>query len=334
MTKTGLSMEARRHEPLTRTDEFRKLLDRLEAKIGLLGRGLAGEAVHIPAWLDEATETLESLKSKGGEFSAEEARLRTIYAQFDRKGAQFLREIGGARALHQARQAVAPDRERWWWYMDEKVAAQRQTQLRNLLRTGALVLVVLAILYGVYQAFFAPDPATVARLEHQHAAEDLALNGDYAGALREIEQALALAPDDAESLIIKGVVADNLGDTALAEESFAAARTALADDEEKFLSTRTQTYIVMGQPEQALADAEALLALNPQSAVAYYFRAIVHDSLGNVLQAIADLEQVSALAQASGDVQLEAMARMYLSNLFQRAAVPTFEVPEPTESGG
>lgn len=324
MTDSPVSAKSRPQQPITRTDELRQLLDRLEAKVGLIGHGLGGDALNILHWLDEVHDLLAALTAKGGDFTAEQVRRRIILAQLERKAARFLKELGGAKALIAARQDVAPDAtpqdERWWWAVDQVVAQARAARLRRLLRAAAIAAAVLILAAVIYQAFLAPDPATIAIMGHQRNAVDRALEGDYPGALAEINQALTYAPDDLELLTAQGALYTILGDDH-ADAIFADVR-ARSLDEVSFYLTRAQVYLMMQQPERALADAQAAASLDPAEALAAYFMAVAADNLGDVQAAAAYLELTSSLAQQAGNTELEALARVYLSDVLQRSFGP------------
>jgi tetratricopeptide (TPR) repeat protein len=305
------------NKPLTRADELRAQLDKLEAQIGRLGYGLGQEALTIPALFDAVTASLASFQAGGQHLRAEEARLETVSARFSRKASVFLREVGGAAVLREARSARKPDPAHWWWYADRLVADRRRDGMRRMVRMVAGMLVVLLLLFLLYQKFLAPDPATRERLTHQHSAEDLVLQGDVAGALGEVEQALAIAPDDPDLLVFLGALQQELGQNEAAEETFAAAELAFGDRED-FLLTRARTNLMLGQPTAALADAQEVVELNPESAEGYMTLARAHEQSEEFVEAIFAYEQATYLAEEQGNYQLSAMARINVGLLRQR----------------
>jgi hypothetical protein len=223
---------------LTRGDQLRDSLARLETLVGQLGYRLGEEALNILPLFDEATARLVELQAEGQDMRGEAAQLETVSAGLRRKAAVFLREIGGAGRLRDARNARQPDPAQWWWFLDQWLADRRRAQLRRLLQWAAVAALLLALLYFVYQRFLAPDPATVASLEHQQKAENLAQTGDLAGALNEVEQSLVATPRDPDRLVFKGVLLQALGHTTAADEAFAAAEAQVGKEE--FLIARSQ----------------------------------------------------------------------------------------------
>ena len=304
-------------KPLTRADELRDQLNDLEARVGRLGYGLGPEALTIPALFDTVSAALASFHAEGQGMRAEEARLTTVSADLRRKAKLLLREIGGVAPLRDARSARQPDPAHWWWFLDEWVAARRRAQLRGLLWVAAGVVAVLLLLFAVYQLFLAPDPATRERLRRQQAAESLALEGNLAGAMHEVEQALAIAPGDSGLLVLKGSLQQGLGQSQMAEETFAAAEAAFGN-REAFLLARGQAYLIANQAQAALADAQTLLALDPQSAPGYMLLGRTQEWLENYPEAIAAYQQAATLAEAQGDFQLTGLARVNMGMLMQQ----------------
>jgi tetratricopeptide (TPR) repeat protein len=302
---------------LTRADELHDQLNQLEARVGRLGYGLGQEALTIPPLFDTVSAALASFQARGQSMRAEEARVETVSAELRRKARLFLREIGDVGALRAARSARQPDAAHWWWFLDEWVADRRRAQLRGLLWVSVGVVAVLLLLVAVYQFFLAPDPATRERIKHQQAAESLALEGNLVGAMNEVEQALVVAPGDPNLLTLKGSFQQALGQSQSAEETFAAAQAAFGD-RATFLLARGQAYLLANQAQAALADAQALIALDPQSAQGYMLLGRSQEWLENYPEAIAAYQQAATLAEAQGDFQLTGVARVNVGMLMQR----------------
>jgi len=314
MAKSPYYVESK---PLTRADELRDQIDELEAMIGRLGYGLGREALAIPTVFDSISAGLAAFQAEGQSMRAENARMDTASARFSRKAHVFLREIGGAKVLEDARRTRRPDPESWWWFADQLVAKRRRDQVRRLLRLGAGVALVLFVLFVLYQRFLAPDPATRQRFEHQNNAENLVIEGDIAGALSEVEQALTVAPGDPYLTVFKGALQQELGQGAASGETFAAAETTFGNRED-YLLARAQTYLLLGQPEAAVVDALEVVELNPESAAGYMLLGRAYEQAEDYLEAMFAYEQAIDLAEAQGDFQLVGTARVNVGILMQR----------------
>jgi len=308
---------------LTAADEVRDLLAQLEAKIARLGRDKGPEAQTVLELFDSVAARLAELHAGGQVLRAEEARWEAASAVFRRKAGTFLRALGGFGALAEARRARQPEPTAWWWFIDQWLMEKRQTQLRRLALWAAVAVAVLALLGVLYQRFLAPDPATRERLRHEQAADSLTMDGNLAGALAEVDQALGYAPGDATLLALKGVLQQKLGQFA-ADETFAAAEKA-AGSREAFLITRAQMYMRVGDGRDMLADAQEVVAANPESAPGYLLLGQANELLGNGQDAIAAYEKSGRLADAQDNPQLAAIARMNLATLLQQIQVGTPE---------
>jgi tetratricopeptide (TPR) repeat protein len=318
MAKSPFYVESK---PLSRADELRDQLTELEAKVGRLGYNLGQDALTIPALFDSITGILATLQVQGHSLKAEEARLQTVSAHLRRKATIFVREAGGVGALEDARRTRQPAEENWWWFLDRVVAERRWASLRRLALTVAGGMLVLLALFALYQRFLAPDPATRERIRHEQAAENLLLEGDSAAALTEVEQALAVAPSDPSLLVLQGGLQQQMGQESAAEESFAAAQKILGD-RKTFLLTRGQAYLLLGQPAMALADGQAVVVMDPESAIGYMLLGGAHEQMEDYQEAILAYQQASNLADAQGNYQLAATARVNMATLMQRLPAP------------
>jgi tetratricopeptide (TPR) repeat protein len=137
------------------------------------------------------------------------------------------------------------------------------------------------------------------------------------GALAEVEQALAIAPDEPELIVLKGVFQRELGQDSASEETFAAAEAAF-ERREDFLLNRARASLLSGQPEAAITDALEAVELDPELANGYVLMGRAHEQLGENLEAIFAYEQAIELAEQQGDYQLAGTTRISMGILLQR----------------
>ncbi len=209
-----------------------------------------------------------------------------------------------------------PDPGRWWWFLDEALAQQQRDQLRRTLTWGLGLLFACVVAWLVYEQFFAPSPESEQAYRYSTTGENLVEDGDLRAALAEFEAAAALTPDDSTLWTWQGVIHLELGELDEAREAFAIARP-LYETEADFLLDRGMTYLHVGNLEAASADVEQIIAADPSSAIAHYVRSSVAVERGDYDAAIADLEWAAELAQAAGDSQLEATARVQRAMVMQ-----------------
>lgn len=314
--------------PQSTLAELGAKLTQLEKQVELIGRKLGPQALDMLPLLDEAHVLLARVQAEGNPAPAEAGRLEAILTRFDRKAVAFLHEIGGRSALQKARAARRPEPAQWWWCLDQRLGARRKASVRRLLIWGAGIAAAIAVLVLVYNRFLAPPPAVVARQAHESAANDAVAAQDWAGALREVEQALTFDPGSSDLLVFKGIVLLQLGQTADAETAFAAAKQSLGS-EDVFLTTRGEKYLALGRLDQARADAQGAVQANPQSAAAYLLLGKVDQSLGRNSEALAEYDQASKLADAQGNTLLVALARVQAAYLTQQMGLMPLATPSP-----
>ncbi|MDH7474614.1 MAG: tetratricopeptide repeat protein [Anaerolineae bacterium] len=196
------------------------------------------------------------------------------------------------------------------------MAQRRRRLLRNGVIIGAVMLILLAVASVAYHRFLAPDPLTRQTMALLGEAETLLDQGDFPGALEKYQAVLDIAPTNTEALIWTGVLAQQLGQEERARQAFAAARAG-AESEVGFLIERGMAYVRLNQLDAAQADAEAALALDPNSAEAHFLLGGVYESQGRSQEAIAEWQQAADLAQQSGNNALYVLISTRLAMLLQ-----------------
>lgn len=325
ITETQLKTQTR--IPPTKAAEFRETLKTLEHHIARLAELNPETAVEIPALFDRVEDAMAELQDRGMNLSSESGQFETISAQFKKKGALFLGRIGGPAALQKARTGRQPAEARWWWYMDRSLAQEGKDKTIHWLKilgTAAAVILVLTLLY---RQFLAPDPAVQASYGYRQSAENATINGDYETALQEVENAITITPDYPELYVLRGVLQEKLGQPEAANQSFENAQQRYAADDQ-FYNQRSALYLMMGEASSALADSQAALAINPDSPFSYLYMAQAYELQGEIAKAIESYEQADAMAQKSGDAQLQAIIRVSLSGAYQSVSFPTPVLPE------
>ena len=289
----------------TPADRVRESLDRAERRIANL-RGAGPQVLELLHLLDQAAQGLEELEVSGVDVRAERVRFETVQRQLRRQQCCFLAEIGVV--FQEERAAVQPERLRWWWFLDEAVARQRQRQLRRGLLGVLVAAALLLMAWLAYDRFIAPPPQVRQAFRHSNTGESLVEEGNLLAALAEFEAAAALAPDDPDLWLWRGVIHFELDELDDAEVAFDTACT-LYETDFDFLLARGMTYLRVGDLTAASADAERAIVESPRSGWGYYLRASTAVGEGDYDAAVADLERAGDLARADGDAQLEAYAR-------------------------
>lgn len=314
-----------RQEALTLADELRAVLDQCVIDVANLTRNPGSRALALLRMLDKAESMIAELEEAGMDLRAERTRLDTVERQLHRQASVLVRALGGEKALAQARAEVEPERWRWWWYLDEEVARMRRRTLYRWLQGGAVVALLIIAAVAVYHFFLAPEPEVAAQWSHIWAMEERLREGDFSGALKECEAALALVPDNPQTLLWRGIILEQLGRETEAAEAFAIAREVISNDVDYWLE-RAMLYFQVGAVDAALEDAQAALDRDPEAAQAYYLLGSAYEMQGKIPEAMVAFQQAAQLADAQGDAKLFATVRMRMGMLLQ--AMPLLELTE------
>ncbi len=311
----------------TPADQVREALDESEKILATL-RGRGSRVLGLLHLMDRTARLLAELEDAGVDVRAEQARFESVKGQLRSRKMRFLREA--KKALLEERAIVQPERDRWWWFLDEETAQEWRQRLRRGAITLAVTAIVLLIGYVIYDRFIAPPPEVRQAYSRSMNGENFVEERNFEAALAEFEAAASLVPDDPGYWVWIGVLSSELGRQEQAEEAYARARL-LYDDEYEFLLERTTVFLRAGRVDAAMSDVEQAIALQPASGRGYYTRSLVFLQQGDRLAAIADLERASELAREAGDVQLEAMARTQLAMVMQMVPLPFTEEATPEE---
>jgi tetratricopeptide (TPR) repeat protein len=312
-------------EARTPADKVREALGEAERLVASL-RETGMRIVQLLYLLDEIAEELDALEAEGMDVRPERSRLETIQSQLDHRKGRFLARAG--EAFREAREAVQPDQARWWWFIDDAWRQERKQRLRRWLIRGAVVISLLAVVALVNELFFAPPPEVrqASRLGSQ--GEYLVRDeGDLEAALAEFEAAVALDPATPSYWVWIGVLRLELGDAQAAEEAFDKARS-LYEVNLDFLLDRAGAYRDVGDLDAATADLEQAILEYPESGWVYYSKHLISLERGDYSTALDDLDKAEELAEAAGEIRLEALVRWQRGMVLQMP--PTSPEPTPT----
>jgi len=154
----------------------------------------------------------------------------------------------------------------------------------------------------IKQAFNETDKKLLAA---QKLDEGLALyyKGDYDGAIRLYNEALALYPDYADAYISRGNAYDAKGEHDKAIADFNKALE-LNPNYAEVYNNRGTAYGNKGDYDKAIADYNKALELNPNLAKTYYNRGTVYGKKGDYDRAITDLNKALELNPDDADTYL------------------------------
>jgi tetratricopeptide (TPR) repeat protein len=179
------------------------------------------------------------------------------------------------------------------------------------------VLLLLMVSNYLLDKFFGLDPIQKQARLHTTQAERYLLSGDYADAIAEYEQAVAVYPSDGQPRIQLGVLYGMEGRTEEAQAALAAAEAAIGDRAD-YLVVLSRAYQGLGDPEAAVAAVQEAIELKPDFALAYMIRGGLHEQMGETPKALDDYESAAQLAREQGNDQLYVVARVRLAMGLQR----------------
>lgn len=322
--------QAIKSENITPADELRALITQSEKRVVNLDS--SASAITLLLDMDRIRALWPELEAQGVDLRAELGRWETLQAEVQNRAAALVRKLRAAGGLPAARGQHHPDDEAaWWWFLAEDLQARR---VRRWRRTGAIVGATAAIAtllyFLIFRVLFPADPNVTAALAARNAGEKkITAEDDVAGALADFRRVTELQPDDAENWLWLGCVQLRLADPAGAAESFGRAEMILADEVNLRLA-RAPICSMLGLNAEAEADLQAVLAKEPENALAYYYLASIFEERAAFQEAIAALERAAELADNDKQAYLVAMSRYRMGMLMQQMTGQDLQGPTPT----
>lgn len=314
-------LEYLQQKKLNPADELRELLSSLEEQAVKIKGISSTQALFVLRDLDQLYTLFDQLTVAGLDLLAEEGRFKALQGRVRQSAGPLLKALGGASVLAEHRPMPAPSRERWWWYIHERVAAQRQRRFRRLTIFAVILAGVIGGMVVLFNTVLAPSPEAVARLEAENAAYAAMEAGDLQAALAAIEAGLTHVPDDPNMLLLKGVLQSVMGQEAEAERIFAQVEFSFGPRENFYLQ-RSQLEMRAKRLDEAEANARQALALDENSAAAWLLLGQSLEAQGQGFEAIRAYEMAGDLAFENGNNQIVVLARLALARLGSEGISP------------
>jgi tetratricopeptide (TPR) repeat protein len=321
-------MEKQPNQALLGAMSLNDLLDKIDNNLGRLGEGMGVDPKEILAEMDEASIRLKNATIQQEHApKSEEAQFDYIGKTLQKYSKVFLRLIGGSAGLSALRAQHNPPAQNWWWFLDQWQQQKESAAVRKFVVTTGVIVIILVSLSFIYQRFLAPDKVTQQKYDSINNAQQDMASGDYAGALVQVNQALATSPNDTDLLIYKGVMLTKLGQLTAADQAFAQAEK-LLNNHETLLATKTLDYLQASDPKSAKASAQELIAYNPKSAEGYFYLAKSEELLGDQNTALENYNQAFTLADGQGKTELAATIKISMAMMMQamNSQLPTVEL--------
>ena len=299
-------------------------LDWIDAELGKLESGLKIEALFLLKQIDLASGRVNSVSVDKNVPSAELSQYEYLIRRIKKDANLIIKVAGGSKKYKQLRHDTQPDQTRWWWYLDDLLKNSSPKKIRRNIQVALIILVTIAVLAGLYEKFLAPDSQTRQGLRYQSEAENDLIAGDYPNALLQINRALTFLPENPDSLVMKAVLLEKLGQEDEAKGVTEQVNKIINDPEQVDLLF-AQMYMNANDPQNSRVVAERVLEINPDSAQAYYFIGLSYELQGDIVAAVKAYNQAVQLASNQGNSQLEATIRVKLGLISQQLLLPTAE---------
>jgi tetratricopeptide (TPR) repeat protein len=322
--------QAIRSEHSTPADELRRLLSAAEDQLPHV-KGSGAQVVDFLLGLDDIADLWPQVEAMGADLRPEAGRWETTEALVHKQGPTIVREIGAAGGFEAARARYHPDGQaEWWWQLDREVQQNRIQRIRKAVLTLLVIVIIGAVALVVINRVIPTDPLYQAAFSKQMTGQRLIEDGkNYPGAIQAFQEATVLTPNDAEPWLWLGVTQKKIGDSQAAEKSFARARSILGKDLELYIQ-RGMILSGIGLLDDARADIDAALKIDPEEPRAWLYLANIQESQGQLGEAIKSLERASEMSEKHDQPQLTAITRYRLAVLYQQFQGESIRPPTPT----
>jgi tetratricopeptide (TPR) repeat protein len=299
--------------------ELRLVLRQAELAVARVQRNSAAEDIlALYALFDQIAGALPRLQQAGVRLEPELARFETICSILHEKARFVVRALNTDAGLEAYRRSSSRPEDHWWWYLDHQVAQQKRQRRARLLRISVIGAVSVALLVALYVLFLRPDEATRLRYDYQFEADAQVQQGNYEQALGLYQKALELAPEDAELVLVTGVLYEALQELESAADQYREAERRY-ESPVAFRAARAQQYILLGWFERAAEEAQTAIDLDDRYALAHCTLGSAYEQLDDKNAAMAALWRCSELASEQGQDELYVHAKMRLATLMQQA---------------
>jgi len=288
-----------------------------ELEIGVVNiKGRREGVLDLLKMRDQVEDDMVRLRKQGMDLRPEMTRIEIVDGIFARKAGQIGHELRGIGGLAGARRSENPPRDRAWWFVDLALAERRR---KAAIKSGAILVGVLVLLLGanyVLGKFFGMNPIEKQAHSHTTQAEQYLREGDYANAIAEYEQAVAILPSLEQAQAQLGVLYEMQGHTQEAQAAFSAAETAVGN-RANYLVVLAQAYQMVEKTQTAMDSIQEALIVNPDLARAYLIRGGLYEQTNKRQEALADYERAASLAHEQGDDPLYVIAKVRLGMSLQ-----------------
>ena len=319
----------------TQADELRELLESsYSTAVNLHGAG-AERARSLLENLDRIYDLFPHLEASGTDLRAERGRWEEVQGAVRRHSSELRSELtplGGLKTLRQSLPTPPDPQERWWWWLD--VTARKHLGKRILVTLAVVAGILLVMLGGLwaFNKLFPVDPGVSAAYEHKSNAENLVLEGKLNQAIGELELADRATPNDLDILSMLAALYDLTGQE---EKATPILRRLLENYPAASVHAgMAQAYAAAGNVKKAQVLAQLAIDEDPTNPQGWLVAGMAYEASGDVKAAMDAYQKAAEVANAAGDYQTEAFAKVRLATLLQKPQLPTTPGDATTQPGG
>jgi len=277
---------------------LRQALDVAEP-LALVFHERAGEALRFLTLLDHIHALAAQCTQAGLDIASEQVRIVALNARALRDANRFMQAYGDT---------PIPATSYFGPQLRDLALQRQKNRRRSIITTIAILLTVIGIIAVV--VWTTPEsPNTTLIL-------NAVISGDHAKALQVAQAQARQFPTDSETLVWLSVLSAHQGDANAAQTAWHTAQIN-TETPESLIYLRGNDLLLVGQYDQASADAQTLQANPSTRPEGLFLAAGVAEAQGDVKTAIELMRQTADAAEAAGRGEFAVMARIRMGGLMQ-----------------
>lgn len=316
MSDASLKLDFYHHQPSEiPISQFQNQLDVAENNFANLTKQDKDTILAYLNTLDSVHDKINYLQTNQDvDITGELIRFEVLRKKLNRKSSAILKQLGGNEVIRKARPSTATENEHSWWFLDQYVLRRRKKIVANLVKGFGILASIGLILVILFNTVFAPDPLVIARMKHYDNATFHASEGNYTESLAEVEAGLAIAPDEVDFFVLKGILLERLDRADEAGQWYEKAKE-ITHDSEYIPATHGKFLLQMNEPESALQFIQEATDMNEEYAFGWLLAGQAHVNLNQVSEAHVAFTKAENYAFEQGYSNIYVAAKMNLASL-------------------
>ena len=267
--------------------------------LALIFHERSGDAQRFLTLLDQIHDLAAQCTQAGFDIASEQVRIIALNSRALRDAERFMRAYGNT--------PIPPDS--YFGPQLRDLALHRQkNRSRSIASTLAVIMVIIGIM--VYIIWTTPESANTTLILNA------VISDDQANALQIAQEQARKFPTDSETLVWLSVLSARQGDQPAAQAAWQSA-IKNSDAPESLIYLRGNDLLLVGEYDQASADATTLQANPTTHPEGLFLAAGVAEARGDVKTAIELMRKTADAAESAGRAEFAVMARIRMGGLMQ-----------------